>query len=411
MIEALLRAVAASPADAALRLHLADLLARSGRRDEAVGQCAILLGQNPTDAAARELMARALGADAAPAPQASAAAAPEPPTRSSASFDWGEAEQQFGDGPAPMFTDEPTTAAASPAAPQDVWDIARPEITLADVGGMDAVKERLDLAFLAPMRHPDLRQLYGKSFGGGLLLYGPPGCGKTLLARALAGEMGGKFLNIALSDVLDMWIGRSEQNLHELFEFARRNAPVVVFIDEIDAIGGRRSRQQAGGLRNVVNQLLTELDGVQGSNDGVYLLAATNAPWDVDPALRRPGRFDRTVFVSPPDTSARAAILRHELARRPVEGIQVDKLARDTAEFSGADLVHLCDAASEMAMHDALRTGTVRMITMGDLTSRLREIRPSTRAWLDEARTVVTYSDRAGEFDELRSYLRARKLL
>ena len=158
---------------------------------------------------------------------------------------------------------------------------------------MKEVKKRLEAAFLAPMRNPELRKLYGKSLRGGLLLYGPPGCGKTFIARAVAGELGARFITVSFADLIDMFVGRSERNIHELFEVARRNAPCVVFLDEVDAIGQKRSQLRNTPMRSAVNQLLLELDDVASDNTGVFLLAATNHPWDVDSALRRPGRFDR----------------------------------------------------------------------------------------------------------------------
>ena len=154
------------------------------------------------------------------------------------------------------------------------------------------------------MRNPELRKLYGKSLRGGLLLYGPPGCGKTFIARAVAGELGARFITVSFADLIDMFVGRSERNIHELFEVARRNAPCVVFLDEVDAIGQKRSQLRNTPMRSAVNQLLLELDDVASDNTGVFLLAATNHPWDVDSALRRPGRFDRTLLVLPPDGPA-----------------------------------------------------------------------------------------------------------
>lgn len=140
-----------------------------------------------------------------------------------------------------------------------------------------------------------LRRLYGKSLRGGLLLYGPPGCGKTFVARAVAGELGAKFLSVSVNDVLDMWIGNSERNMHEVFETARRQAPCVVFLDELDALGGKRSRTHSSGMRNTVNQLLTELDGVDAAaNEGVFVLGATNVPWDVDLSSTTTGSWPST---------------------------------------------------------------------------------------------------------------------
>ncbi|MEM9411765.1 MAG: AAA family ATPase, partial [Planctomycetota bacterium] len=173
-----------------------------------------------------------------------------------------------------------------------VLDVDRPKIKFADVGGMIHVKEEIAVKILHPIQQPEIYEAYGKKIGGGILMYGPPGCGKTYLARATAGEIGAGFISVGISDVLDMWMGNSERNLSAIFEQARSNAPCVLFFDEVDALGSRRTDMQGGSGRNVINLFLSEMDGVENSNDGVLILAATNAPWHVDPAFRRPGRFD-----------------------------------------------------------------------------------------------------------------------
>lgn len=445
IIESLGRAVQASPDDIALRLHLADLLVGAGRGDEAVAHCATVLQQDPTSGQARALMARALGGGAPttpPAgmmPAAEASTSDQAPVQGGAStggggastdgYDWSAAEEQFPDAPGPMFVEpaEGGVAAApgggghgepqrvpvqgEPAGVEDLFEVERAGVTLADVGGMQEVKDRLEVSFLGPMRSPEMRRMYGKSLRGGLLLYGPPGVGKTYIARAVAGEMGAGFINVRLSDVLDMYIGQSEGNLHGLFELARRSAPAVLFLDEVDAIGQKRTRHDMGAMRGVVNQLLQELDGVGSDNDGVYVLAATNAPWDIDPALRRPGRLDRTLLVLPPDDAAREQILRGYLSRRPVEGVDLRRLVKGTDGLTGADLAHLVDTAAERAMMDSVRSGTPRMITQRDLEAALGEVRPSTGAWFSSARNVVTYGDPSGEYGDLRTYMKGKKLL
>jgi SpoVK/Ycf46/Vps4 family AAA+-type ATPase len=274
---------------------------------------------------------------------------------------------------------------------------------------MQGVKDRLNAAFLAPLKNPELRALYGKSLRGGLLMYGPPGCGKTYLARALAGELDAAFLAVGIADILDPMLGASESNVHEAFQLARRCAPCVLFLDEIDTLGQRRSALGASSLRGVVNQLLLELDGVDVDNEGVFLLAATNQPWDVDPALRRPGRLDRTVVVLPPDTEARAAIFRRHLEGRPATGIDVAALAAVTDGFSGADIAHVCESAAERALLDSVRTGVTRPITGADLDAARREIRPSTTGWLESARNMVAFGEDDGTYAELRGYLRKSK--
>ncbi len=403
LIESLTAAVAAAPGDLTLRLHLAGLLVDAGRGAEAVEHVATVLASEPGSSEARALMARAVGApDASSAPPAP----DERPTDDQAptGFDWHAAESELGETVGPMFVDG-STDEPGPAP----YDVERAGVRLADVGGLTEVKKRLEASFLAPLRNPELRQLYGKSLRGGLLLYGPPGCGKTYLAKAVAGELGAAFIHVSLADILDMYIGQSERNVKELFEVARTSAPCVLFLDELDAIGQKRSLTRNSGARTTVNQLLTELDGVGSDNEGVFVLAATNHPWDVDPALRRPGRLDRTLLVLPPDRDAREAILRTHLRQRPVEGIDTRKLAKATEGFSGADLAHLCESASENALMDSVDTGTVRMIGMGDFTRALAEVRPSTGPWMETARNVALYANATGEYDELAKWLRKQR--
>lgn len=273
--------------------------------------------------------------------------------------------------------------------------------------GKGATRRRIPRA----VAKPELRRYYGKSLRGGLLLYGPPGCGKTFLARAIAGELGAKFFAIGLNDVLDMWLGESERRLHEAFEEARRAAPCVLFLDELDALGQKRSQLRHSAGRNVVNQLLAELDGAMADNEGLFVLAATNHPWDVDTALRRPGRLDRTLLVLPPDAPAREAILAGALADRPVEAPDLRKTARATDGYSGADLVHLVDVAAEGALQESVRTGDLRPIRQADLDRARGEVAPSTRAWFTVAYNYAVYANEGGQYDDLLAYIRAHKLL
>ena len=291
------------------------------------------------------------------------------------------------------------------------WEVLTPEVTLNDVGGMDDVKRRITVAFLGPLRNPELRQAFGKSLRGGLLLYGPPGCGKTFLARAVAGEMGARFIPIGLADVLSMWLGQSERHLHELFQTARRNAPCILFFDELDAIGLKRSQLSHSAGRNVVNQLLAELDGIGSRNEGVFTLGATNHPWDVDSALLRPGRFDRLALVAPPDQKAREAILQYHLRDRPVGSLDLATVARRTDGFSGADLAHVCETAAELAMEASMDAGAVRPIDAKDFDQALKQVRPSTTAWFETVRNFVMFANEAGLYDDLLAYMRAHKLV
>jgi SpoVK/Ycf46/Vps4 family AAA+-type ATPase len=393
LLASLRAAVEAAPDDVELRLHLAELLAEAGRREEAVREAAQVLVRDPQNERALSLVA-------------GAQTEPEPPAEEERDDDdvLSQLDAQLADIVPPMFADAANEPDQSP------YDTEPAGVRLADVGGMEDVKERLEAAFLAPLRNPQLRQLYGKSLQGGLLLYGPPGCGKTFIARALAGELDASFLLVSLADVLDMYIGQSERNLRDVFELARRSRPCVIFLDEIDAIGQKRSQMRNSAARGTVNQLLSEMDGLADNNEGVFVLGATNHPWDVDVALQRPGRFDRTVLVLPPDAPAREAILRYHLRDRPIANIDTRKLAARTDGYSGADLAHVCETAAERALLDSARSGVVRMIEMRDLEDALSEVQPSIGPWLQTAKNVAQFANQDGSYDELLAYLRKRRL-
>jgi AAA+ superfamily predicted ATPase len=437
LIHALRQAVRSAPAQAEFRVALAEALLNAGDAQGAIVELGEALRLEPSSAQVRELMLKALSGgavagsvpatsskadeDAVPAssdaqPAGTAGSGPgsadstESAAKQGARFDWSAAEAELGDmNPPPRFTPAPAPATDDEHDdPRGVpaHDVERPTLRLPDVGGLSDVKERLQVAFLAPMRNPELRRLYGKSLRGGLLLYGPPGCGKTFIARAVAGELGASFVSVGISEVLDMWIGASEKNLSELFELARRQSPCVLFFDEVDALGQRRSQTRSSAMRTTVNQFLAELDSVGSDNEGVFVLGATNAPWDVDPALRRPGRFDRTVLVLPPDSPAREQILRYHLRDRPIAGIDLASLVSRTDGFSGADIAHLCESAAEIALMDAVRSGEARLMGMPDFEAALKAVHPSTGPWFDAARSVALFANEGGAYDDLVAYFK-----
>ncbi|MDB6155321.1 MAG: ATPase family associated with various cellular, partial [Chthoniobacteraceae bacterium] len=274
------------------------------------------------------------------------------------------------------------------------------QTTFDDIGGMEEVIERIRMNIIYPFKNPEIFRKFNKKSGGGILMYGPPGCGKTHIARATAGECQAAFISIAITDILSKWLGESERHLHEIFEIARRRSPTVIFIDEVDAIGV--SRSDAGAtVASLVNVLLTEMDGISGHNENVMILAATNAPWRIDSALRRPGRFDRVLFVPPPDLSARKAILRICLRDLPSESVDLDKVARQTERFSGADLRAVIERASEKAIYEEMRTGRPGKLTQKSILEAVKESRPSTNEWLETARSYATYANKAGLYDDL----------
>ncbi|MFD6401094.1 ATP-binding protein [Nocardia sp. NPDC060249] len=400
-----------SPEVLALRVCVIELLIERERYADALAHCGTALGHEPGNAQVLGLMMRCTtalsGSPAAASVPETAAPAPSSAATAQPDFDWAAAEDEVGDIIEPAFVRGVPTEFVTD---DDAATVERPALRLADVGGMVEVKRQLELTLLGPLRNPELAKAFGTSARGGLLLYGPPGCGKTFLASAVAGELGAGFYPIEITDILDIYTGASERNVHSIFEMARRNAPCVLFLDEVDALGHKRSRMHASTtMRTVVNQLLTDMDSATHSNEGVFVLGATNHPWDVDVALRRPGRFDRMIFVGLPDLAARTSILHYHLRDRPVAGIDLNTLAADTDGFSGADLAHVCTSATQLALADSMRSGQVRPIGMADVRAALAQIRPSTGAWFESARNVVEFANGDGSYDDLATYLRRRK--
>ena len=399
LLDSLREAVENAPDDIGLRMHLAQLLAQAGRIDESVFHAANVLRRDPRHPGAVDLIRRVADGRSA-VPEFAAADDPE------AALAWLDAQLDDIPDPGPCAADGHRTTPGDVGAAFTVESVRE---RLNDVAGMEQVKRRLETSVLLPLRNPELGGYYGRTGRGGLLLYGPPGCGKTFVARALAGELGAGFLSVSLADVLDMFVGQSERNVAALFAQARAAAPCVLFFDEVDAIGQKRSHLRTTATRGAVNQLLAEMDGVGSRNEGVFVLGATNHPWDVDVALKRPGRFDRTVFVAPPNPAARRAVLAFHLRDLPVEAIDMDAVVSRSDGWSGADLAYLCGLAAEEAMVDAARSGTMRPVTGADVAAAISQVRPSVGAWFDTARNVVEFGNDDGSYDELAAYLRSRR--
>lgn len=278
-------------------------------------------------------------------------------------------------------------------------------IDFSHIGGMDALKERIRMSIIYPFKNKELFAKFKKRVGGGLLLYGPPGCGKTLISRATAGECGAHFINISIHEILSKWIGESEQRMHEIFAIARRKAPTIIFIDEIDALGVKRA--DAGHSASLVNTLLTEIDGAASRNENVLVMGATNTPWRLDSAFRRPGRFDHVVFVPPPDQAARKSIFALALDGIPQESLDLDQLAQKSEKFSGADIRAVVEAATESVIETIMKSGKEVRLTQKELLQALKKHRPTTLEWLEQASNYASYANQSGLYDELSAYIRS----
>ncbi len=289
-------------------------------------------------------------------------------------------------------------------------DAERGRINFESVGGMEELKEEIRLKIIYPLLHPDLYKAYGRKAGGGILIFGPPGCGKTLMMRAVAGEVGCNYFAIGPHEIFDPYFGSSERNLHQAFETARANAPCVLVFDELDSLAVDRRHVRESQMRNLVNQFLAEMDGLRSDNARVLVIGATNSPWLLDPAVRRPGRFDQTIFVSPPDLPARAQIIKLLAKDKPISGLDIDLLAKETKGFTGADLQWVFDRAIELALSEAVHTRTPVPVTMELLLDLAHHHQPAAHEWFEGARPhVLQHGAQDGIYNDVRKFMSAAK--
>ncbi len=289
--------------------------------------------------------------------------------------------------------------------------VSAERVRFSSIVGMAELKKTIRLQIIEPFLNPGLFARFKKRAGGGILLYGPPGCGKTMLARAIANECNTSFVAVGISDVLNLWLGESERNLAGMFEKARSQKPCVLFFDELDALAFSRSKASSSTTRTLVNEFLSQLDGLGRDNDAVLVLAATNMPWDVDPAMKRPGRFSRQIFVPPPDAEARAEMLALKLTGVPHEIENFASLSAVLEHYSGADIDGLIELAKERALADSLESGRERPLSNEDLSSAASAMTPSTLDWLRTIRNLVKYGGSDPSYRDVESYLKRVKLL
>jgi len=230
-----------------------------------------------------------------------------------------------------------------------------PNVSWQDIGGLDNVKRELQETVQYPVEHPEKFEKFGMSPSKGVLFYGPPGCGKTLLAKAIANECQANFISVKGPELLTMWFGESEANVREIFDKARQSAPCVLFFDELDSIATQRGSSigDAGGAADrVLNQLLTEMDGMTAKKT-VFIIGATNRPDIIDPALLRPGRLDQLIYIPLPDEASRLQIFKACLRKSPIsKDVDLAALARYTQGFSGADITEICQRACKYAIRE-----------------------------------------------------------
>jgi SpoVK/Ycf46/Vps4 family AAA+-type ATPase len=275
-------------------------------------------------------------------------------------------------------------------------------INFSAIAGMEEVKEELRKAIIYHLTRPELSKEFRQKAGGGILFYGPPGCGKTYIMQATVGEAGVNLYTAEIQDILGESPEAAAKRLHEIFQEARFNTPSVLFFDEIDALGGRRG-QQSPEMRFVVNQFLADMSGLESSNENVLVVGATNAPWDVDPALRRAGRFTTKVFIPPPDFNTRVSLFKMYAQKTPLAGdINYERLAELTENFSSSDIAGICDKAAQIPWSDSIKGMQKRAVAMGDFTTVLTGWPSSLVPWYGLAERELSASGETDVYPELK---------
>ncbi len=257
----------------------------------------------------------------------------------------------------------------------------KPNIGFDDIAGLDDVKHEIRLKMIYPFAHPELAQRYSIAVGGGLLLFGPPGTGKTMIAKAIAREIDATMFVISPAQVMSKWVGEAEQNIRKLFEAAKSEDKAIIFIDEIEALVPARRDSQSTVMTRVVPQILQELEGFdRNAARPLLFVGATNEPWSLDAAMMRPGRFDAKVYVPLPDAPARHRLLEIYLAGRPVAAdVDFAEFVAILDGYSGADVKAIVARAATIPFMDAVGGGDPRPITRADLACVIQDTPPSVR--------------------------------
>ena len=241
------------------------------------------------------------------------------------------------------------------------------KITFDDVIGLDDVKELINQMAVYPFKYQDLYKRFKRDSGGGILLYGAPGTGKTMIAKAIANEIDAKFYSIKCSDIAAKYFGESEQKIKDLFEDARKQPKSIIFFDEFDSIGTNRDRDDSHSINMMVSELLAQIDGFDDRNNTTLLIASTNKPWNIDSALLRSGRFNKKIYIGLPNMESRRDLFMHELKNVPTKDIDYDAIANKTDGYSSADIVELCNDAKDKAIKRSIEKNEISEIIQDDL--------------------------------------------
>ena len=271
--------------------------------------------------------------------------------------------------------------------------VSKPEITLDDVAGLESVKDEIRRRIVDPQKYPDIYKKFKKKNGGGILLYGVPGTGKTMIAQAIAGEINAQFFAVKCSDIVSKWFGEAEQNIKNLFDEARKYPTSIIFFDEFESLGAKRDTHSTV-MKRIVPELLAQIQGFDKSENTLLIIAATNRPWDIDSGFVRSGRLSTSIYVPLPDDEARRTIISKQLQGIPVSGdLDVEEIVKLTDGFNGADVVEFCERLKDCAIDRTIATGNESKIVKADVEYTAKHVKSSVKE--ADLRKIAEYEQKS----------------
>lgn len=249
------------------------------------------------------------------------------------------------------------------------------KVTFDDVIGLDNVKEMINQMIVYPFKYKTIYKAFKRDLGGGILLYGAPGTGKTMIAKAIANEIDAKFFSIKCSDIVSKWYGESERKIRELFEEAKKYERSIIFFDEFDSLGTNRDQSTSHSANMVVSELLSQIDGFESKSNTILLIASTNKPWNIDSALLRSGRLNKKVYIGLPNQISRQNLIIHEMKELPIDKLDYASLSNITDGFSNADIVELCNTVKDIAIKRSIEMNQISPITNDDFKEGLEFVK------------------------------------